>query len=145
MNITKRIVNLKWQWAGHLVATKHERWTENGTEWRTRHGRRCDRLRQRWEDDLDRIAENIWMRLAGKRRNWRVKLWWRIFNDGLINIKYDDPDVRSIFLLNCFLYFLFMHLTFYDLSLHWINLRYLYPIFFLIKVRTTVKSWVKIC
>lgn len=57
-DIEKRVMGLKWSWAGHLDRRGDGKWSKAITEWRPRLGRRSvGRQVARWTDDITRIAE----------------------------------------------------------------------------------------
>ncbi|KAK4872261.1 hypothetical protein RN001_016385 [Aquatica leii] len=67
-----RIVELKWNWAGHVARLKDERWTRRMIEWRPRQDafRSRGRPPTRWADDVKRVAGN-WIQIAQDRNKWK--------------------------------------------------------------------------
>ncbi|XP_013144778.1 PREDICTED: uncharacterized protein LOC106108224 [Papilio polytes] len=71
-DIARRIVNLKWRWAGHIARRTDGRWGRRVLEWRPRIGRRSvGRPPARWTDDLVKVAGAHWMRAAQDRALWQ--------------------------------------------------------------------------
>lgn len=63
---------LKWQWTGHMLREKQEKWTKIVTEWYPRDGKRNKgRQTKRWEDDIKKVAGPEWSRIAKDRQKWR--------------------------------------------------------------------------
>ncbi|CAF4752853.1 unnamed protein product [Pieris macdunnoughi] len=59
---------LKWRWTGHMLRESTEKWTRIVTEWYPRYTRRKrGRQTKRWEDDSNKIAGQVWTRLAKDR------------------------------------------------------------------------------
>ncbi|KAG7311380.1 hypothetical protein JYU34_002422 [Plutella xylostella] len=69
-DIITTIDKLKWQWAGHVMRIKDQRWTKLTTEWIPRDGRRgVGRPLMRWSDEL-RAFHPLWWRFAHNRAAW---------------------------------------------------------------------------
>ena len=70
-DIGNRVMELKWNWAGHLARRGDGRWSKAVTEWRPSNGKRSvGRPAARWADDIVAIAGVTWMRLAQDRGAW---------------------------------------------------------------------------
>ena len=63
---------LKWKWAGHTARMTDGRWTQKVTSWSGPSGRRVrGRPRERWIDDIKRIAGQNWVEKAKERDVWK--------------------------------------------------------------------------
>ncbi|KAI8425563.1 hypothetical protein MSG28_011388 [Choristoneura fumiferana] len=63
---------LKWRWAGHLARITDRRWTKRVTEWMGPRGKRKKgRPKDRWADEIQKIAGNDWIRQAQNRKAWK--------------------------------------------------------------------------
>ena len=72
-DITEKVANLKWEWAGHVCRMHPERWAKATTEWvplDSRRGR--GRPKKRWRVDLDAFCTD-WQGLALDRDLWKEK------------------------------------------------------------------------
>ncbi|GBP69760.1 Putative uncharacterized transposon-derived protein F52C9.6 [Eumeta japonica] len=64
---------LKWQWKGHMLRERKEKWTKLITEWHPWGSNRSKgRQRKRWEDDLKKVAGPLWLRTAKQRNEWKA-------------------------------------------------------------------------
>lgn len=62
---------LKWRWAGHVARMTDERWTKRVTEWSGPSGTRSKgRPKDRWIDEIQKIAGKDWMMKAKNRKKW---------------------------------------------------------------------------
>jgi hypothetical protein len=65
--------SLKWNWAGHLLRTRDERWSKSVTEWYPRENKRKrGRPRARWRDDFDHYVGKTWMQLTTNKELWKM-------------------------------------------------------------------------
>ncbi|GBP12539.1 Putative uncharacterized transposon-derived protein F52C9.6 [Eumeta japonica] len=61
---------LKWQWTGHILRERKEKWTKLITEWYPRESNRSKgRQTKRWEDDLKNVAGSLWLRKQNRETN----------------------------------------------------------------------------
>lgn len=71
-DVSERVAQLKWRWAGHIARQSTERWTYKLTAWRPRECKRSvGRPQKRWRDDIQKIAGKNWMRAAMDRQKWK--------------------------------------------------------------------------
>ncbi|CAH2098212.1 unnamed protein product [Euphydryas editha] len=71
MDIVRRIMTLKWRWAGHILRVTETRWLQSIIDWYPRDKkRRRGRPYKRWSDDLIEVAGILWTRLARDRACW---------------------------------------------------------------------------
>lgn len=69
---TRKILHLKWKWAGHVQRMAEDRWSKTVTNWHPLDKkRRPGRPRKRWSDDIVKIAGSTWSREARDRTRWR--------------------------------------------------------------------------
>ncbi|CAH2238963.1 jg19287 [Pararge aegeria aegeria] len=70
-DIAQRVAKLKWQWAGHIVRRKDERWDPKVLEWQPRTGKRTvGRPPTRWTDDIKRVAGSRWIQATQNGGIW---------------------------------------------------------------------------
>jgi len=70
-DITMKIKQLKWQWAGHVARMTDNRWTKKVTEWiPLQMKRKAGRPTTRWEDEIRKHLGVTWTREAQKRKEW---------------------------------------------------------------------------
>lgn len=61
----------KWRWAGHVARMSKQKWTYIVTTWPgPQHKRKRARPRQRWTDEINRVAGRDWMSKANDRVVW---------------------------------------------------------------------------
>ena len=64
--------SLKWKWAGHVARTTDNRWTKRVTKWKGPSGkRRSGKPKDRWVDDINKIAGKEWIQMAQDRKVWK--------------------------------------------------------------------------
>ncbi|GBP78304.1 Retrovirus-related Pol polyprotein from type-1 retrotransposable element R2 [Eumeta japonica] len=64
---------LKWQWTGHMLRERKEKWTKLITEWYPRGNNRIKgRQTKRWDDDLKKVAGPLCSRTANQRNEWKA-------------------------------------------------------------------------
>ncbi|GBP24306.1 hypothetical protein EVAR_9404_1 [Eumeta japonica] len=63
---------IKCRWTGHMSRENIEKCSRLVTKWYPRDGKRSrGRPNKRWEDDLRKIAGQVWSRLARDRDKWK--------------------------------------------------------------------------
>ncbi|KAK4875679.1 hypothetical protein RN001_012101 [Aquatica leii] len=68
----QKVLQLKWNWAGHIARMQGDRWTKRLLEWRPRTDKRSrGRPPTRWSDDIKRVRTN-WIQAAQDRLEWRT-------------------------------------------------------------------------
>jgi hypothetical protein len=62
----------KWRWAGHIARREDGRWSKLTTFWIPDTGqRKRGRPRERWKDEVERLAGKNWKRKAKDRERWK--------------------------------------------------------------------------
>lgn len=72
VDVGKIVTERKWNWAGHIVRTKDERWSKKIIEWYPREmKRKRGRPSRTWEEEFRKVCGGVtWMRVARDRREW---------------------------------------------------------------------------
>ena len=74
-DITEKVRESKWRWAGHVARLQDNRWTNRLTEWQPRMGKKRkeeEGRREDWRDDLTSyMGTAAWTRTARDRREWK--------------------------------------------------------------------------
>lgn len=73
VDITTRVDQQKWRWAGHMIRDPQNKWSKSVSNWYPRDGKRNrGRQQMRWEDDLRLTAGHLWRRVARDRTQWKM-------------------------------------------------------------------------
>ncbi len=88
-NLLETIRKLYWDWAGHVMRLKDDRWTYPTTFWFLKYKkRRIGRPKKRWEDDiLTFLQAGRFHQVAFNRKEW---------NPLLMTFAYQGPGVLSL-------------------------------------------------
>lgn len=63
---------LKWKWAGHIARMNDDRWAKKITSWKGPVGKRSrGRPKERWQDEILKLAGKDWTAKACDRTLWR--------------------------------------------------------------------------
>lgn len=72
-DIGKIIILRKWNWVGHIIRCKDNRWTKRMMEWwPIEKKRKRGRPKTRWDEEMRKICgESTWRRVVWERKEWK--------------------------------------------------------------------------